>query len=76
MLDPLFPRVPGREFSEVRQEEFIGNSSAFARVLVGWVSTFSEQLLLSSRVARSFPVAHPLLSPLFTLVPSPPSTMI
>src|SRR5215212_6859821 len=33
-------------------------SSAFARVLVGWVSTFSEQLLLlPSRVARSLPVA-------------------
>jgi hypothetical protein len=48
MLDPLFPRVPGREFSEVRQEEFIGNSSAFAMVSVGWVSTFSEQLLLYS----------------------------
>src|SRR5215212_2292750 len=46
-------------------------SSAFARVLVGWVSTFSEQLLLlPSRVARSLPVAHPLLSALFTLVPS------
>ena len=25
------------EFCEVRQEEFIGNSSAFATVLVGWV---------------------------------------
>jgi hypothetical protein len=68
---PLFTEVRGRGFSEVRQEEFIGNSSEFARVLVGWVSTFSEQLLLlPSRVARSFPGAHPLLSPLLTLVPS------
>jgi hypothetical protein len=34
--------VPGTTFAfgafcEVRQEEFIGNSSAFAMVLVGWV---------------------------------------
>jgi hypothetical protein len=35
----------------------------------GGSTTFSEQLLLPSRVARSFPVAHPLLSSLFTRVP-------
>src|SRR5215208_4309134 len=48
---------------------FIVDSSLLARVSVGWVSTFSEQLLLFSELLVSFPVAHPSLFPLFTLVP-------
>jgi hypothetical protein len=48
---------------------FIVDSSLLARVSVGWVSTFSEQLLLLSELLVSFPVAHPSLLPLFTLVP-------
>ena len=44
---------------------FIVDSSALAMVMVGWVSTFSEQLLLLSRVALGFPQGPP-----FSLVDS------
>ena len=49
--------------------KFIADSSLLARVSVGWVSTFSEQLLLLSELLVGFPMTHPSLLPLFTLVP-------
>jgi hypothetical protein len=51
-------------------EKFIADASALAIVLVGWVSTFSEQFLLLSRVARWFPHGPPFA--LTLLHPSDP----
>ena len=63
------PDVGEWAFSEVRQEEFIGNSSAFAMVLVGWVYFLLSSSCSLLELLHLSPVAHPLLSPLFTRVP-------
>src|SRR5215208_2852423 len=78
---PYSPECVEGVFSEVRRvegfsrklaspEKFIADSSALAIVMVGWVSTFSEQFLLLSRVARWFPHGPPFA--LTLLHPSDP----
>src|SRR5215207_11777287 len=48
---------------------FIADSSALARVLVGWVYLLSSSFSFPELLV-GFPRAHPLLLPLFTRVPS------
>jgi hypothetical protein len=62
---PYSPECVEYKFCELRQE-FITDSSGLGRVSVGWVLTFSEQLLLHSRSARWLP-RDPPFAPLLHL---------
>ena len=65
MLDPS--RTASRGFWAVGfSRKFIANSSALARVLVGWVYLLSSSSCSLLELLVGFPMANPFLLPLLT----------